>query len=109
MAFPFHDKVWRVLFIIGFPMMSVSAYMLHEAIWPGKGIFLDHIIDAANPASPSPSREYPPGDFSRMNTPQFWLLYYVPFAIGALLMIVGGYLRHSMPVPRHTTFDQMED
>ncbi len=100
-------KAWQILYLVGLPAMGVSAYMLHEAIWPGQGIFLDLIT--RSPTSPTPPPDYPPGDFSRVGTIEYWLLYYIPFGVGAMLMVVGWYLRHTAPMPPHVTFDQMED
>lgn len=102
-------RAWQILYLIGLPTMGVSGYMLHEAIYPGRGIFLDLIVDAANPASPSLLRDHPPGNFSQLDSLDYWFLYYIPFALGAILMAIGWYLRHSAPVPPHEVFDETGD
>lgn len=96
--------IWRILLLVGLPVMGVSAYLLHEAIYPGRGIleyyYREPVDDVLNPLAP--------GDFSHVNSFDYWFFYYIPFGIGALFTAVGWYLKATEPMERHVMYDEME-
>ena len=98
--------MWKLLYIVGATMAVVALYLLHEAIWPGEGFFLNFFFESAGRRA---ARERPAGDFSGVGTFTFLVQYYLPAAVGILMCLVGRWLQVTERVPQHVLYNEMGD
>ena len=98
-------KLWFSLYLVGGTMVFLTLYGLHDAIWPGRGIFLEFFggrtYRLANPR--------PPGDFSGVYTKEYVVWYYVPALSGIVMCIVGRWLQVTEPMAPHVLYSDMHD
>ena len=98
-------KPWKILYLIGFPMLFVALWMLHEEIWPGRGIFMNAFGNAGSSAI----KARPAGDFSGILSFRFAILYYLPVISGLVMCGVATWLRRAEVVPKHVLYSEMAD
>ena len=98
-------KAWKLLYIVGATMTVVALYLLHEAIWPGRGIF----VESFAPLSHRANNPRPAGDFSGVGTFAYFVQYYLPAGAGIVMCIAGRWLQVTERVPRHVLYDEMTD
>ncbi len=68
-----HNAVTKILLIVGFVLTGTALVTWRMRVWPNG--LRRHLFEP---------------DFSRINSGEFWLYYYIPFVIGVVFMLTAA-------------------